>query len=220
MKTKKQPKKDVPEVAPEVKIESVETAGTAGTPDTGMADETGERISVAIYLDKATGKVQWDRMQKKTKEQLKDILSNPEISKLLGSPFPKEVQSIFDPSWSGGVLDALALIERIIAQKFFKVSAEAAGKAFKFSDTEKATVSPFLSNVINKYAVKYELNFLRDFKDEIGLVVILSAMTQAKIAYASKLDEQIKLESMKRVNGSEVKNVDSDTEISAPGIVQ
>jgi hypothetical protein len=218
MKTKKQQlKKDLPvspEAQPEIQSAPIDAAVSS-------ADETGERISVAIYLDKSTGKVQWDRMQKKTKEQLKEILTNPEISKLLGSPLPKEVHNIFDPSWSGGVLDALALIERVIAQKFFKISSEAAGKAFKFTESDKATVSPFLANVINKYAEKYELNFLRDFKDEIGLVVILSAMTQAKISYAKEIDKQIKLDSMKRVNGSEVKNgTASEVENSAPGIVQ
>lgn len=215
MKTKnKLPKVQVPEVS-QSEAEPIEAPAPVSASAT---DESGERISVAIYLDKTTGKVQWDRMQKKTKDQLKEILSNPEISKLLGSPLPKEVQQIFDPSWAGGVLDALALIERLIAQKFFKISSEAAGKAFKFTEAEKATVSPFLANVINKYAEKYELNFLRDFKDEIGLVVILSAMTQAKISYAKKIDEEIKLQSMKRVNSSEVKASALETE--APGIVQ
>lgn len=155
-----------------------------------QADKSGKRIGLAVYLDDA-GKVDFSRMHKKSREQLIEVLSLPEISSLIGGPEQvKEVSKTFDPKWAGSFLNGLMMIAGMISQKFAGLSSDSCSRAFKLTDNEQQMMSPVFAEIIDKYMDKYKIDFVKEFKQEIVLFIMLTATIRTKFVFAKELDEK------------------------------
>lgn len=171
---------DTPEKLPEVVTES----------DTPTADE--KKLLLAFYFDE-NGKVDFDRMHGRKLEQLKEVLALPEISALIGKPQTvPEISRMFEPEWAGTFLDGIFIVSGVIAKKFSGISSEACSKAFKLTPTEKEMASPIFAKIIDKYVDRYKIDFVKEFKEEIVLVIMVSAMMKTKFSYARELDAMAK----------------------------
>lgn len=139
------------------------------------------------------GNLDMSSMRERTKEQLKTLLRDPQIISMMGTgPQPKEISRMFEPEWAGTLLDGLMVVEQIVVQKMTKLPSEICSKAFKLTASEREMASPILAKIVDKYVDKYKIDFVKEFKEEIVLVIMLSAMTKTKLAYARELEMQSK----------------------------
>jgi hypothetical protein len=147
-------------------------------------DSSAEDISRVSFPMDAQGNILWDRMREKTKDQLKSILGNPDTAKVLGveSPAPPSVE-VFDPAWTGTVLEALGKMEAFAASKMYKIDSDISEKVFTYSEREKEKIAPPLAKVINKYASTWMVQF----KDEIALAFLFATITAVKLQMATAL---------------------------------
>lgn len=128
-------------------------------------------------------------MRGKTKDQLRELLSDPETAKALGiskGPDAGPHVDVFDPEWCGKIYDGIARIEILIAEAKTKLPHDLVVEALSYTKEEKEALAEPTAKVINKYAFEWMIRF----KEEIALAFLFSTITATKISALKHLQAQ------------------------------
>lgn len=189
MKTRKannvSAKANVPSI-PEDGKNAPQTPSAGLSPDGVSGAEKTPRVSFFVSPD---GTPEWERMLPKTKEQLADILRNPNVQKELGVS-PEEAKQIaemgFGEDEANALLDLIGNINAVAAAKIYGIPGEVTSKAFTFTADHRKKINPPLTRVLNKWAPL----MLKTWKDEIGLGIVLFAVLNAQVHVMHMLENQ------------------------------
>jgi len=157
--------------------------GVAPIPSESSVDATANRKTFAVYVD-ANGKIEVDRLQERTKAQLRSLFQDSSLPGKLGIasaavPAPQFVST----EMVSAFYDTLGNIESLIGQKVFKVSSDIASKAFTFDAEKKKSLTPLTVKVANKYAWEW----LQKYGDEIMLLSVFVGVTLSQVAVLKTL---------------------------------
>lgn len=146
-----------------------------------------ERISITFFTDE-NGKIDFSRMRESMKERIKETL--PELNQqfAVGSPTAQTGISVIPPEWIGTLFDGIGRLEAMIFTKTMELDPEIAQTVFVFNEAEKAQLVPPASAVLNKRAPEWMLKY----KDEFGLLMLITMMTISKIQIAKAMNEMQK----------------------------
>jgi hypothetical protein len=137
---------------------------------------TAPRFSVQLTPE---GRVAWDRIRAGTRDQLKALLSDPELSSRLGGvAVPGATGPAaegFPPEVCGIIFDSLSMLMVGMARRAGYSADRAAGLAF--SDSEKGKLTAPTVAVMNKYNVS-----LGKYEEEIMLGMTLVTILSGKLA--------------------------------------
>lgn len=148
--------------------------------------EKPNRISFNMTPD---GAPDWERMLPKTKAQLTELLKSKSVQKELGitEQEAKEITEIgFGEDEANAFLDLLSSIDAMAASKIYGVPMEITSRAFAFTPDHRKKITPPMARVMNKWGPA----FLKTYKDEIGLAVILFSTLNAQVRVMHMLEEQ------------------------------
>jgi len=154
------------------------------------------RRSLTLRLAE-NGAPEWNKLSEPTKEAWREILNRPETKTGLGvSPLgdvgPQQQQPEF-VSWGAvkAAYTVLGQVESRIFAKIYKVPVQIAEQIFCFRTQELQLLTPPTQKILSKYAPE----FLSKYGDEIGLVLLLASMTQAKVSTCAAIGKKIAGES-------------------------
>jgi hypothetical protein len=144
------------------------------------------------------GRIDFDRMREKTKQELRDLIDDPEVRKAVGAKNSEGNQQtaqpveFFDPAWCKPLFDTFAQVETMVIAPRLKLPADIVFKQLRFNKEELDALTPVTCRVINKYAMEWMIRF----KDEIGLAMLLTTISIAHIRALAQikadLDAQVK----------------------------
>lgn len=144
------------------------------------------------WLETADGKIQFERMTDKTKKKFRSLLESPEFIRAIGAEPPSPAASspgklpeIGDQECNM-ILDLLGTVSGIGASYIYKVPREITAKAFQYTPDMRKKINPNLSAVLNKWAP----HFLKSYKDEVGLAIVLFGAVNAQLTVMRILDGQ------------------------------
>ena len=154
----------------------------------GAIEEKPDRISFYVSSD---GAPEWDRISPQTKEKLTSILQNPKVQKELG--FTKEQAKQLSESDIGedeanAILDLLSAVDAFAASRMYKIPMEITSQAFSFTPDHRKKINPPLVKVLRKWAPAA----IRNWKDEVGLAIVLSATLNAQVRMMHALENNRK----------------------------
>lgn len=182
MKTKT--KKKLPNifVDPDTLPDSTETQGG----EEGSSEyRPGSKIQITLKED---GTIDLESMRASTRERLEKALSNTSGFSSAVSPGAKGEDLSFGEDEANTLLDLMGTIDATAASAIYKIPSEITTKAFTFTPYHREKINPPLARVINKWAP----SALKQWKDEIGLGIILVSTVNAQIRLMHMLDEQKK----------------------------
>jgi hypothetical protein len=145
------------------------------------------------WLETPDGKIQLDRMTDKTKKKFRSLLDNPEFVKAIGIEAPSAAPSTLkfpeiDDKECNMILDLLGTVSGIGASFIYKVPREITMKAFQYTPDMRRKINPNLAAVLNKWAP----TFLKTYKDEVGLGIVMFGAVNAQLTVMKLLDDQRK----------------------------
>lgn len=151
-----------------------------------------EKFQVGFYLDE-NGKVDWERMRGKTKEQLREIFEGADLSPILGTQSnviattnaPAEI----DKDVAKLIIEAESFVAGVVVSQIYKIPTPITSHAFKYTDAQKELLADPLGRIVAKYCTKYKIDFLKEYRDEIMVCGILTVITRQKIAYAQEMQK-------------------------------
>jgi len=195
MKTKEKANQKQIEMSTEKKAENAEKRPSNLMQNANSAQndvsERGFTPRIVRYLVNDKGEVQWDRMQNRTKEDLKDFVNRPESKKHLG--LEREVAAIdipvFDEDEANSLLDFLETVDGVAASKIYGVPREVTSVAFTFTPEHRKKLNPRIVRLLNKWGPM----FLKTWKDEFGLGMVLISVLSAQARKMDFIMEQRKL---------------------------
>ncbi len=149
---------------------------------TGAEEEKdGTRVTIGYIVD-ASGKIQFDRMRGKTKEQLKELLENPEVQKALGvSGSQRGGESSFNTGFCVQLYDGLGMIMCALGSKM-GIDEESA-ELLKYDASEKEMLAEPTAKILAKHSPEW----LNRIQDEVALLFLLSTITYGKFEKAKEL---------------------------------
>lgn len=150
--------------------------------------ENNRRVSFTVDSD---GHIDFDKLQDKTKIQLKEIFSRPSELRKLGLS-PKVSQEIsemgFGEDEANAILGFITTIDAPIAARMYNVPKEIAIKAFTFDDYQRSKLNPPMIRLMNKWGP----SVLKTWKDEVGFALIMFSTLSAQVLAMNMLEEQRK----------------------------
>ena len=167
MRTKKP--KLTPDLAPE-------TPPEMATSPPADEDAKTSRFSFAITED---GKIDFNGMRNKTKEQLGEMLRDPTAQREL--KFTPEqsatLEDVFGEDEANAVLDLFGTINSFAACRIYDVPLEITTQAFTFTPEHRRKLTPVYARLLNKWGP----SFLKQYKDEIGAAVLTASVLNVQV---------------------------------------
>jgi hypothetical protein len=162
--------------------------------DAAADSQKPNRISFNVTPD---GSPDWNRMLPKTKEQLTELLKNKQVQEALGIT-PEEAKKPeelgFGEDEANALLDFLSPIFSFSASRFYGVPMDITSQAFTFTPDHRKKVNPPLTRVLNKWGP----SLIKQWKDEIGLAIILAAILNSQVRIMHMLEDKRKRETPRR----------------------
>jgi hypothetical protein len=154
-------------------------AAAVGAP----AEPDVQRLGIPINPD---GSLAADRIRPSTREALRKLVSDDRTSAALGLNQPKvDATPVISPAFGKAIAHGIASIDLAIVARITNASPAILDKV-KWTELEIAVLQGPLTDVLSKYGGSW----LGKFEAEIGLAVILIAVTQTKIAAVRSLMEE------------------------------
>ncbi len=148
--------------------------------------ENHRRVSFTVDAD---GHIDFEKLQDKTKIQLKEIFSRPsELRKLGLSPqVSKQISELeFGEDEANAILNFITTIDAPIAARMYNVPKEICVKAFTFDEYQRSKLNPPMIRLMNKWGP----SVFKTWKDEIGFALIMFSTLSAQVTAMNFLEEQ------------------------------
>src|SRR5579863_1198565 len=139
-----------------------------------------DRIQLSFDVNE-NGAPDYSSMREKTRERLRQIISDPKFAEEIGIPSPAAIHpevQVFHPAMVGAMYDMMGAIEAAVIPMFFpKVPHVIAKQVFTYTPTEKEMLNGPTTRVLNKYAAEWMIKY----QDEIALAGMLVSLTVGKV---------------------------------------
>ena len=174
---------EIPEISAN---ENSENSPAEPAPEHPEIFENNRRVSFTVDAD---GHIDFDKLQDKTKIQLKEIFSRPSELRKLGLS-PQVSQTIsemgFGEDEANAILNFITTIDAPIASRMYNVPREICVKAFTFDDYQRSKLNPPMIRLMNKWGP----SVLKTWKDEIGFALIMFSTLSAQVTAMNILNER------------------------------
>lgn len=145
---------------------------------------------VAFTVD-SEGRIDVEKLQDKTKIQLKEIFSRPsELRKLGLSPsVSKQIaDNEFGEDEANALLSFITMVDAPIAARLYNVPKSIAKEAFTFDDYHRSKLNPPMIRLMNKWGP----SVLKTYKDEVGFALIMFSTLSSQVMVMNALEEKRK----------------------------
>jgi hypothetical protein len=158
------------------------------------SEESATRVSFSVEAD---GSPDWERMQEKSREKLREVLQNPEVQRELEvspAPAPKKREisksnsEEFGEDEANAFLDMLSGVDSFAASKIYAIPRDVTDRAFAFEDYHRKKLTPPMIRLMNKWAPLV----LKTWKDEIGFALVMFSTVNAQVRIMHHLEKQRK----------------------------
>lgn len=150
------------------------------TAKSGVSDRG--NLRVIRYFVTPDGLPEFDRMQQKTREELKEFVGSETVRKGLGlvnveSQAAAISEVGFDEDEANALFDALGPINAFAASKMYGVKMEICLRAFTFTPEQRQKINPRTIRLMNKWGP----SILKTWKEEIGAGIVMLAIINAQV---------------------------------------
>jgi hypothetical protein len=171
-------KKDRPEpkkTPPPADVKTKPATPPPAAPEPDKVKSENDRLTIPIGKD---GRPDFDAMRDKTKERVRKLVSDPEVARRLGiNADAAPAVSVLPPVFVYALLTAVNQLETIIVARITDAPMNVVLPITHFTPEEKQAISEPLDKVLNKYGGA----LIGRWGDEIGLLVVLTAITMQKV---------------------------------------